>query len=107
MDDFYSRRGFVERVECLIRGMGDDERPARRVMERLPRTTNEEDCSSARELNGYLGADESIPLTPPGFAAAFFVLASAAAWARSVSADLGLFVEGARRTAIARAERLC
>ncbi|MCH8961863.1 MAG: hypothetical protein IH820_11225 [Bacteroidetes bacterium] len=32
VDDFYPRPGFVERVECLIRGMGDDERSACRLV---------------------------------------------------------------------------
>ena len=66
IDDFYPRREFVERVECLIRGMGDDERPVRWVMETLPRTINEEDYSSARELiavslSGVLRLKEAIP----------------------------------------------
>ncbi|MFV1968623.1 MAG: hypothetical protein ACC628_24650 [Pirellulaceae bacterium] len=29
IDDFYPRRVFVERVKCLVRGMGDGERPVR------------------------------------------------------------------------------
>ena len=65
-DDFYPRREFVERVECLIRGMGDDERPVRWVMETLPRTINEEGYSSARELiavslSGLLRLNDAIP----------------------------------------------
>jgi hypothetical protein len=66
IDDFYPRREFVGRVERLIRGMGDDERPARWVMEILPRTINEEGYSSARELiavslAGTLGLTDAIP----------------------------------------------
>ena len=66
IDDFYPRRGFVERVACLIRGMGDDVRPVRWVMETLPRTINEEGYSSARELiavslSGVLRLNEAIP----------------------------------------------
>ena len=66
VDDFYPRREFVERVECLIRGMGDDERPVRWVMETLPRTINDEDYNCDRELiavslSGVLRLKEAIP----------------------------------------------
>jgi hypothetical protein len=66
IDGFYPRRGLVERLEGLIRGMGDDERPVRWVMETLPRTINEENYSSALELiavnlSGVLRRRESIP----------------------------------------------
>ena len=66
IDGFYPRRDFVEQVNCLIRGMGDDERPVRWVMETLPQTINEENYSSARELiaaslSGLLRLKEAIP----------------------------------------------
>jgi len=66
IDDFYPRGGFVERVECLVRGMGDDARPVRWVLETLPQTINEADYSSARELiaaslAGVLRLEEAIP----------------------------------------------
>jgi len=66
IEDFYPSCGFVERVQSLIHGMGDDERPVRWVMETLPQTINEEDYSSAREmiavsLSGVLRLREATP----------------------------------------------
>jgi len=65
-DDVYPGPGFVERVECLIRGMGDDERLVRWVMETLSRTVNDGNYSSDRELiavslSGMLRLREAIP----------------------------------------------
>jgi len=65
-DDFYPWPGFVERVECLFRGMGDDERPVRWVMEILPRTINENNYNRGRELiavslSGVLRLTEATP----------------------------------------------
>jgi hypothetical protein len=50
LDDFYPRREFVERVQCLIRGMGDDERPVHWVMDTLPWTINDVDYDCGCEL---------------------------------------------------------
>ena len=66
VEDVYPRPGFVERVECLIRGMGDDERPVRWVMETLSQTVNDGNYSSDRELiavslSGMLRLREAIP----------------------------------------------
>ncbi len=50
LDDFYPRREFIERMQCLIRAMGDDERPVHWVMETLPRTINDVDYDCGCEL---------------------------------------------------------
>lgn len=65
-DDYYPRPEFVRRMHSLIRGLANDDRPIRWVLDVLPRTINDEDYCTKNEmiavnLSGVLKLEAAIP----------------------------------------------